>query len=154
MEFCLRGNYNHVLAFCQSGPVVQVINPLGSHTEVSLRVHPQGIDYHLDAEFIAMDFTYFGADVVKLVWPVDASLTSHSLTNFFPGCVTMAKGLLGISEWVFTPWQFKQWLSENGGELLTEKRLAELETEWFGRELTQQEHANIFRQLRRNNPHA
>jgi hypothetical protein len=152
MRWCMRDNYTHVLAFSQVDNYVQVVDPVQCNIEVSIRIHPLGREHFLHADFIALDFMVRGADVVKIVYDVDATPTSHTLPNFFPGCVTIAKGLLGISEWIFTPWQFYQWLLENRGELLTEERLDMLYEAWFGHRLTPDERCNIFRQLRRNSP--
>ena len=122
MEWLMRGNFTHVLAFSKVDNFVQVIDPIHSHTEVGLRMHPMGPAHELHPDFIALDFALNGGTVVKITVHIDACHHSHSITNFFPGCVTLCKGLIGLSEWVFTPYQFYGWLLENGGEEYTPEK--------------------------------
>jgi hypothetical protein len=148
IKFCMRENYSHVLAFSQIHNFVQVLDPVHSHLDVSLRIHPSGCHLPMPVDFIALDFALHGAEVVKITYPVDRTPTTITFTNLFPGCVTIAKGLLGISEWVFTPWQFHQWLLENGGELLTKEKQDLLLDQLVGCHLTSDERQNIFKYLK------
>lgn len=145
----MRGNYTHVAAFSQIGNFVQVIDPIASKIEVQLRVHPLGPEAVLSADIIAIDFIAHGATVIKIDYDVDETLTSHHITNFFPGCVTICKGLLGVAEWVFTPWQFKQWLMDNGGELLDKDKQAQILAADIGRSLSETEQKEVFALLRK-----
>lgn len=147
MEWLMKGQYTHVLAFAQSGNVVTVLDPIHSHTNVGIRRHPLGWEHVLPVDFIALDFILFGGDVVKITRKVMKSQTSHDATNYFPGCVTMAKGLLGLSDWVFTPWQFYQWLLENGGVEYTQEVMDRALDELVGRELTAVERIETYEQI-------
>jgi hypothetical protein len=149
MEFCMRGQYTHVLAFAQSGNVVTVLDPIHSHINVGIRRHPAGWEHVMPVDFIALDFALFGGDVVKITRNVMKAHTSHDATNYFPGCVTMAKGLLGLSDWIFTPWQFYQWLLENGGVEYTQDVMDRALDELVGRELTPAEREEHYEQMRR-----
>lgn len=148
MRYCVRHNFTHVVCFSQVDNYVQVIDPTVSCIEVSLRIHPAGCHLSLPVEFIALDFAAHGAEVVEIVYPVDKTHTLYRLTNFWPGCVTIAKGLLGIAEWVFTPYQFYRWLLENGGEVLTQEKQDALIDTLVGCHLTEEQRKNIFQQLR------
>jgi len=149
MEWLMRGNFTHVVAFAQVGNFVQVLDPIASRIEVQLRVHPLGCHQPLPADIVAIDFIAHGAEVVKISYPVDETLTSHDITNFFPGCVTICKGLLGVAEWVFTPWQFYQWLLGNGGEPLDKVRQDRILDQFEGCHLSEAERKNIFAILRK-----
>lgn len=150
----MRGNFSHVLAFSQVDNYVVVLDPVHSHLDVSLRIHPHGPEKTLPVDVIALDFAlHDNAEIVKIEYPVDKTFTSHAITNHFPGCVTLCKGLLGVAEWVFTPWQFYQWLLENGGEPFTKEKQEALITEMVGRNLSDAEKRNIFRYLERSARH-
>lgn len=112
-----RGNFTHVLAFSavEGLPFIQVIDPVRSFTDVRILYHPHGSHILLNPDVIALDFSCYGGRVVRLETFVSRRPRSHHLTNWFPGCVTVCKGLIGLADWVFTPWQFYRWLLEHGG---------------------------------------
>lgn len=145
----MRGNFTHVLAFSKVDNSVVVINPLHSHTSVDLRMHPEGCHLELHPDFIALDFAAHGGTVVKITRDVDQTFTSHAITNFFPGCVTMAKQLLGVAEWVFTPWQFYRWLLENGGELYSPEKQDAIIAQVTGCHPSEVRREQIFQYLRK-----
>jgi hypothetical protein len=139
----MRGGFVHVLAFAQVDNWVQVIDPVATHVQIELR-RAQDPAVIIPAELIALDFAYHGGTVVRIDFPISRTLTSHHLTNWFPGCVTLAKNLLGVAEWVFTPNQFYHWLLENGGQALSTEDYLEIETLHFGHPLSIAEQEMIF----------
>lgn len=143
----MRGGYTHVISFSQVDQFVQVLDPIHTHLAVSLRIHPEGVAHCLPVEVIALDFAAHGAEIVRITYPVDGVSTSHHLTNWFPGCVTIAKAVLGVADWVFTPGQWRDWLLEHGGEVFGEAAQAEAMDVLFGRTLSPDERRLIFAQL-------
>lgn len=142
------GKYQHVVAFSQCDNLVAVIDPRESNTEILMHRHPEGYHLPLSADAIALDCCLRGADVVKIEYAIDKTPAAHSITNFFPGCVTIAKGVLGISDWVFTPWQFYCWLLDHGGiEYTSDKQDAIVET-LVGCHLSDLQDVSVFKMLR------
>lgn len=147
MNFCIGSGYTHVISFSQVDNCVQVLDPIHTHLAVSLRIHPLGPAHALPVELIALDFAAYGAEVLRITYPTNALSTSHHLTNWVPGCVTVAKALLGVAEWVFTPSQWREWLLENGGEVFDEAQQAEAMDAMFGRALSPDERKRVFAQF-------
>lgn len=116
----LKPGYKHVLAFSSTNNDVLVIDPIARFVDIQLRSNPMGRNYSCPPDFIAADFFLNGATkVLKIRWNADHAFTSHDISNCYPGCVTLMKSLLGVAVWVFTPWQFYNWLLDNGAEEYT-----------------------------------
>lgn len=146
-EWLMRGNFSHVLCFSQANNQVVMLDPVQSNMKVLVHNHPHGCHLPLYAEVIALDCSLNGGTVVRITMDVDKTPTSHAITNFFPGCVTIAKGLLGVSAWVFTPWQFYVWLLEHGGVLYDRALQEVVFEELTGCHLSEIQGSNIFRYL-------
>lgn len=120
LKIFIHDNFTHVLAFAQSGDyAVTIIDPIHSNICVHLHYHPFGMEIPMPASYIAADFHQNGGVVVEYRAKVTKSGTSHHITNFFPGCVTIAKSLIGVAVWAFTPFQFYKYLLGTGGYELT-----------------------------------
>jgi hypothetical protein len=147
----MRDQFTHVVAFSQiaNGCAVQVLNQARHGLDIHVRLNPQGPDQPIPVDFVAVDFVLHGGEVVKITHRKDRTLTSHHITNFFPGCVTLSKQLLGVAEWIFTPKQFHSWLLEHGGEPLTDDKLDQEVERLVGRPVARDEYVNVFRYLKR-----
>ncbi len=148
LDLFMKGQFTHVLAFSAIDNHVLVVNPIQSNIEFVLNFNPAGCHLPMPVEVIALDFALHGHEVVKIDYAIDKEPTSHALTNFFPGCVTIAKGILGISDWIFTPWQFHQWLLDHGGELFTKDKQDAVLFERVGCHLSDLEDGNVFKSMR------
>jgi hypothetical protein len=147
VRFVCRGGFHHVRFFSQMDNAVVLLDPVHSGLGVFQFSHPAGPDLPFTADLLALDCTLRGDTVVSITWPVSKESTSHHITNCFPGCVTLAKSVLGIADWVFTPSQFYRWLLENGGEEYTDARCDAIMREVFGRRLSKAEQRNVFARL-------
>lgn len=111
----LTEGFEHVICFAQANYDVVVVDPTYRWLEAMIYSNPAGRHLVCPAEYIASDFYLQGGRVVRIKYPSDSSLTSHHFTQYFPGCVTIMKSILGVSPWCWTPFQFYRWLLENGG---------------------------------------
>lgn len=116
--------------------------------EIMVLSNPQGCHLPFQAELFALDSALRGADVVRIDYAIDKTPTAHAITNFFPGCVTIAKGILGICDWVFTPWQFYCWLLDHGGVEYTKDKQDALTMELVGCHLVDLGDMSVFNKLR------
>lgn len=139
-----RGGFRHVRCFSQVDNHVLVVDPSYHRLELHIFSHPRGAGWPLPADLLALDCHARGETLVRITWPSTHDITMHHITNWFPGCVTVAKSVLGIADWVFTPSQFYQWLLSNGGELFTQERRDSVMTRVFGRVLADDELPNVL----------
>lgn len=112
------GDFKHVFCCSQMDNNVIVLDSLASHIECNLYGHPSSRYLPLPVDTFVLNYWLDGYSVVKITYPVTKEPNLHDCTNFYPGCVTFCKGVLGISDWIFTPQHFYEWLLDNGGELL------------------------------------
>ena len=123
----LKPGFGHVMALGQQG-IYGILYDL-CHKGFSNKFlkNPKGEPYVYPVEFMVAALYRDGAKVIRIEWELDARPTLYHITNFFPGCVTFAKQLLGVALWVFTPYQFYQWLLANGGEEWGDTEVSEVE---------------------------
>ena len=123
----LKPGFKHVIAFSSTGLDVVVLDPIAKYLDVQVRSNPAGRHLSCPPDYIAADFFLNGASkVLKIRWKSLHTFTSHNVCNSYPGCVTLMKTLLGVANFVLTPWQFYNWLLENGGEEYTHEIVSDI----------------------------
>jgi hypothetical protein len=119
----LSENYGHVFAISQAGPVTTEVNSKHSKLHIDVRYNEDNTPLNVD--MLAIAYKMEGYIVVRWDGYYTKDFTSHHWTNFCAGCVTVCKGLIGIAEPIFTPYQFFRYLVYNGGIVLTQEIVTE-----------------------------
>ena len=112
--FCTP-EWSHVFCFAQLGPVVQVVNPCRSRTEIGVRASDDGSP--LDAIDFAKEVNDKGFSVLRITHAPEKILYR---SIWIPNCVSFVKVVIGYNTgWMcYNPWKFFNHLLNNGAELI------------------------------------
>lgn len=108
----------HVFLFAQSGQFIQLVETYNGNVDITIIADEDDPRKLVPAEGLALLYVEAGYHVVRI--KLESNLKGFKLLgNLVPSCVSVVKVVIGLANFVVTPYGLYKWLVENGGEIIT-----------------------------------